>query len=89
MDYPWRCEQCGKQSMIDLTKLERRAVNKIVTAKGFVCAGCTGWQAVFFTTRSLDDALMKLERLDVRRKDYRFHFGKALRKAEGVRAMIA
>jgi hypothetical protein len=52
-----------------------------------VCA-CEQWVNVFYSTIFLRQALKKLEGLDVRRRDYRFQFGKVLRKAEGVRERV-
>lgn len=87
MEYPWVCNGCGKQTMIDLLKLERRAVDKIVSVDGYVC-GCGMWVGMFYSTIALREAFRKLEGLDVKRKDYKFHFGKVLRKAQGIRDMM-
>lgn len=83
-ELPWMCSGCGKWNMIDLLKLERRAVDKIFFVDGFLCDHCKMWVNVFYTTRSLQDAMKKLESMDEKRKDFRYHFAKVMRKAEGV-----
>lgn len=74
--------------MVDLLKLELLTISKVVKAKGFVC-GCGAWNTLFYSTLSLEISFLKLESMDSQRKDFRFHFGKAFRKAEGIREKMA
>ena len=75
---------CGRLTMVEWEGMEERAVDGVITARGYMCA-CGRWNAVTYSTRSLREALWKLGGMNVQRKDFPFHFGKALRKAEGVR----
>lgn len=70
--------------MIDITGLERRPVDKIFIALGYPCSSCGEWQNVFFTTRSLDEMVAKIEKLSTERGDFPFQFSRALRKATGI-----
>jgi hypothetical protein len=79
----WRC-RCNQESVIDLDNLESRPLDKLMTVHGFRCGFCGGWEAVKFETISLRDAFTALLKISVTRRDYLFHFARALRKAEGV-----
>lgn len=88
MEYPWLCE-CGSLNMIDLEKLDGRYYykNGIVTAVGFTCT-CARWHAVMYFTTSLNKAMQRLESMDVNRKDFRYHYGQLVRRAQALRDKI-
>lgn len=88
IDYPWPCTHCGRLNMVDLLMPERREAGKLVSEDGFVCE-CGVWNVMFYTTISLREAMRKLESMDVRRRDFRYHFAKVLKKAEGIQAKNA
>jgi C4-type Zn-finger protein len=82
-ELPFTCPACNKENMVDMENLDGKPVNKIVTELGFMCE-CGTWVRLSYTTRSLDDALIKLEKKSPGSAGYHYHFAKALRKAEGV-----
>lgn len=86
-DFPWTCSTCGRLNMIDLERLETRVVSKLVSAEGFFC-GCGFFNAVIYWTDSLRAALKRLSAMDVNRRDFGFHLGKGIRKAQGIREKV-
>jgi hypothetical protein len=85
MELPLNCQSCGKENIVDLEKLESRPLDKIVTAKGYTCVNCSRWEAVIFTTSSLEEAMRKLQTYPPSHSKYQFLFAKAFRKARGLR----
>ena len=82
-ELPFTCPTCNKENMVDMESLDGKPINKIVTELGFMCE-CGTWIRVSYTTRSLEDALNKLEKKSPGSAGYHFHFARTLRKAEGV-----
>ena len=83
-ELPIPCPYCDEESMVDMDDLDGKPVNNITTELGFICTKCGTWVRVSYTTRSLDDALIKLEKKSPKSAGYHFHFARTLRKAEGV-----
>lgn len=84
MELPLNCRSCGKENIVEIDNLESRPLDKIITAKGYVCTNCSRWEAVIFTTSSFEDAMRKLKSYAPSSKKYPFLFAKALRKAKGL-----
>jgi hypothetical protein len=70
--------------MVEMDALAIRPIDKVRSAAGYICEGCSNFNTLYVTTNSLTETLRKLERMDVGRKDFYWHFGKALKKALGV-----
>ena len=86
-EFPWHCE-CGRLNMIDMEKLDGRYHEKgIILSVGFTCS-CARWNAVIYSTKSLNKAMQRLEDMDVNRRDFRYHFAKAMRRAQALRDKI-
>lgn len=79
----WLCE-CGQETLIEYERLESRPLDRLMTARGYQCERCNQWKPVFYTTQLLDAMLRKLESYDPSRRDFQFHFGKALRRTEDI-----
>ena len=79
VEIPLICSLCGHENMVDLMHMESRSLSKLVTVEGFTCEACKGWEAVFRTTASLNDAMKKLSN---RPTPYKFE--KVLKKAEAI-----
>lgn len=69
---------------MDIDSLESRPLDKIITAKGYVCIHCSRWEAVIFTTSSFEEAMRKLKTYAPSHEKHKFLFAKALRKAKGL-----
>lgn len=70
--------------MVDYERLASRPLDKITTAMGFLCEKCGNWEAVFHSTASMQEAMMKLTRYSPAHPKFAFLFAKAVRKAEGL-----
>lgn len=69
--------------MIDLENLESWPLDRVISARGFVC-GCGMRNVVSYSTVSLEEQMRKLTRYSPGHPKFRFLFQKTLRKAEGV-----
>lgn len=76
MEIPFICS-CGQETMVDMDKLERRPLDKLIMMEGFLCR-CGAWKPVYFETALLKNAMRKVVTC---KHDFKFHFGKALRQA--------
>lgn len=85
MDLPLNCCNCGRENIVDMSTLESRPLDKIITAQGYVCINCSRWEAVIFTTSSFEEAVRKLETYPPSHAKYQFLFAKAVRKEIGLR----
>jgi hypothetical protein len=83
-ELPVSCPSCNNENMVDMENLDGKPINKIVTELGFMCIKCDTWVRVSYTTRLLDDALIKLAKKSPESAGYHFHFARTLKKAEGV-----
>jgi hypothetical protein len=81
MRVPWQCGTCGSVNLIDLLGLESRPVDKIISARGFVCGACRDWQVIFHTSISFDEMSRKLARYTPGHEQYKFLLKKLMRKA--------
>jgi hypothetical protein len=84
MDFPWRCKACHHENMVDLDKLSKWPIDKLVTAEGFHCEKCDSREAIFYSTSSLEEVMRKLDALSVDRRDHHYHFLKVLKKATNI-----
>lgn len=57
---PLRCNECRSENWVDLQNLEKRPLDKINTARGFICNNCEKWELVSVETPSLLEAIEKL-----------------------------
>lgn len=78
----WTCRQCKEPNEVEST--ERKILDKLYTVIGFTCQKCNTFNKIYVTTRSLDEAMQELERLNQSRQDFQYHFAKVLKKAIGV-----
>jgi len=85
MDFPLNCS-CGQENWIDLESMQKWKLNSMVTVEGFTCQFCGTRMPFFYSTRSLEDALMKLSTPN--HKSFRYHFAKTLQKAIRIRENI-
>lgn len=83
-EIPWRCSTCGHEQMVDLECLSRRPIDKIVTARGFVCGKCSSWEAISYSNSSLEEIMRKLKRYSPEQPQYQRLLAKAIRKAEAL-----
>lgn len=81
---PWRCDSCEKENLIDLLDLQSRAVDKIVTGRGFTCEKCGKWVEISYSSTSLKEAEKKLSRYMPEHEQYRFLLKKLIHKASGM-----
>lgn len=84
MELPWKCSTCAFENMIDLQNLAEWTVDRLITAQGFVCENCQAWEAVSYTSTSLQEAERKLSRYRPDQGQFKFLFAKLLRKASGM-----
>lgn len=83
-EIPWRCSTCGHEQMVDLERLSKRPIDKIVTARGFVCGKCGSWEAISFTNSSLEEIMRKLTRYSPDQRQFRHLLLKAFKRAEAL-----
>jgi hypothetical protein len=82
-ELPYQCQSCGVDNMRVFSSFEKRMVDRVATDMGFICANCGTWVHVYYTTPSLDDAMLKLENRS-NSWNFLFHFAKTLKKSEGI-----
>ena len=88
LEFPFRCSNCHRESMVDLESLEIRPIDQVMSAEGYICPYCESWEPVFFSTVSLRDKLGKLENMKPEHSKYRYHFSTLLNKATRFQARI-
>lgn len=84
MELPWRCLGCTWENMINPQALLSWPVDKVISARGFLCELCGTLNVVAFRTVSLEEQMRKLMHCPPQNRKYQFLFKKVLRKAEGV-----
>ena len=80
---------CGHIQAVDLGNLKRQKIDELHKGEGYNCELCGTWVTVFITTKSLDKAMEKLNKLRVTRPDFRYHFLKVLKKATAIQKKVA
>lgn len=70
--------------MIDLMRLERRPLSKVLVVEGYTCQQCHRWKPCWYSNRLLEEALRKLEKHNPASRSYRFHLAKAVKRAQDV-----
>lgn len=88
MELPWRCRTCGHENMVDFDMLSGWPLDKIIHVQGFPCEECGNWEAIFYTTASLEAAMQRLKALSPGRPDFQYHLARVLRKAEGINRRV-
>lgn len=71
-------------NMVDMEKLASWPLDKLTTARGYICENCQSREAISCVTTSLQVALDRLLRLGPTHRSFRHYFGKALRRAEEI-----
>lgn len=79
---PLRCQH-DTEEMVDIGRMERRRVDALRAVEGFTCQH-GAWNPVFYLTRSLEEAMERLDQIPVTHRNFRYYFAKTLRKAEGI-----
>ena len=70
--------------MVDVEHLISWPLDRIVTARGFVCERCGDREAISYSNSSLEEALRQLTRVSAGDRYFGHYFGKALAKAEAI-----
>lgn len=83
-EIPWRCSTCGCENMVDFEHLSVWPIDKIISARGYVCEKCGVREAISFTTSSLEEAMRKLKRYPPSNRKYQQLLARCIRKAEGL-----
>jgi len=83
MKVPWTCPRCPTVTLVDLLRLEKEPINKVISACGYTCR-CQYFVVLRYTSPSLQEAEIKLRRYNPRQEQYRFLLKKLLRKAVGM-----
>lgn len=86
MDFPLRCQSCGRENWIDLENPIPAVVDKVAWVEEFDCQFCNGRIKFFYNTKILNDAMLKLKRYEPKHAAFLFVFAKTLRKAIGIRS---
>lgn len=70
--------------MVDIDSLQKIPLDQVTQEMGYCCEGCHQFRRVYLTTRSLDDALDKLKKINRKHSKFSFLFAKTLHKAEAL-----
>lgn len=84
-EIPWTCHACGHEQMVDFDALPVRPIDKIVSARGFVCGTCGRWEAISYSNSSLEEIMRKLKRYVPGQQKYAFLLFKAIQRARSLR----
>ena len=71
--------------MVDFDHLATWPINKIISARGFVCQDCGKREAILYTSTSLEEALRKLKQCPPGHRQFQYLLARCARKAEALR----
>lgn len=83
----WRCSACGYENIVDFDSLPIRPIGKLYRVRGFFCRGCDRWEAILFTSASLDEAMHKLLRYPPGHPKFQYMMAKCIKKVESLRQL--
>lgn len=86
MEFPFTCQGCKKIILVDLERLEKKPINKVLWREGFSCE-CGEWNAVIVSSRQVSEALRKLAHRKVNR-DFPYYLAKVLRRVRSLQEGI-
>jgi hypothetical protein len=84
MDFPIRCQSCGREVWVDLES-PTIYFEGIYHIEVYQCDACGTEMDFFVCTSSLDDAMHKLSKMNPAKSQFKRMFYKTLKKAMGVR----
>ncbi len=70
---------------MDFEHLSAWPIDKITTARGFVCGKCSRREAISYTNSSLEEIMRKLRRYSPGQRQYAYLLFKAIRRAEALK----
>ncbi len=71
--------------MVDFDHLSAWPLDKIMSARGFVCMNCGTREAILITDASLEASMRKLSSCPPGHRKYKYLMAKCARKAEALR----
>lgn len=84
MEIPWLCSSCRWENWIDIEHLSRWPLDGVISALGFICSYCGMWEAISYTTVSLQEAERKLTRYAPGHPKFPYLMGRLVAKQTGV-----
>lgn len=87
-ELPWHCSACGHEQMVDFECLSVWPIDRIRSAKGYVCQGCGHREAILITTTSLEEAMRKLKQIPPGHRNFKHQLAKCIKKAEGLHSKV-
>ena len=82
-ELPYQCQSCGVDNMREFSSFDKRMVDRVAADMGFDCSNCGTWVHVYYTTPTLELAMLKLENRS-NSWNFLFYFAKTLKKSEGI-----
>jgi hypothetical protein len=71
--------------MVDFERLSIWPIDKILTARGFVCVECQRREAILITNASLEEAMRNLMRYPPGHRKFQYLLARCIKKAEALR----